>query len=86
VGFDIGGFELGLDPDVSGGGAGAGGSVAYWRVANLDTALADFTKNGAGARSPARDVGGGIRVASVNDPFGNVIGLIEDPNYKGAKS
>ena len=86
VGFDIGGFELGLDPDVSDGGAGEGGALAYWRVANLDSALQDFTQNGAGTRSPARDVGGGIRVASVSDPFGNVIGLIEDPNYKRPKS
>jgi predicted enzyme related to lactoylglutathione lyase len=37
----------------------------------------------AGARviSPARDVGGGIKVAKVADPFGNAIGLIENPHF-----
>ncbi len=84
VGYSIGGFELGLDPDLSEGGAGPGGSVAYWGVANLDSALAGFGRNGGGVRSAARDVGGGIRVASVSDPFGNVIGLIENPNFKYA--
>lgn len=84
VGYSIGGFELGLDPDTSEGGAGPGGSVAYWGVANLDSAIAEFGRNGGGVRSEARDVGGGIRVASVSDPFGNVIGLIENPNFKYA--
>lgn len=82
VGFNIAGYELGLDPDVSDGGPGEGGSVAYWGVKNLDTALAQFSQAGTVARSEPRDVGGGIRVASVTDPFGNVIGLIENPNFK----
>jgi hypothetical protein len=29
-----------------------------------------------------QDVGEGIRVASVRDPFGNLIGLIENPHFK----
>jgi len=28
-----------------------------------------------------RDVGGDIKVAAVADPFGNVIGLIENPHF-----
>lgn len=82
VGFSIGGYELGLDPDVSGGGPGEGGSLAYWGVQDLDSALAHFCDRGAEPHAPARDVGGGIRVASVADPFGNVIGLIENPHFK----
>lgn len=82
VGFNIGGFELGLDPDTSESGAGPGGCVAFWGVADLNSALAHFSAQGAPIRSPARDVGEGIRVASVSDPFGNVIGLIENPNFK----
>ncbi len=27
------------------------------------------------------DVGEGIRVATVGDPFGNVIGIIENPHF-----
>ena len=29
-----------------------------------------------------KDVGGDIRVASVADPFGNVIGLIQNPHFR----
>lgn len=81
VGFSIGGFELGLDPDLSDGTPGTGSGIAYWGVANADTSLAHFVSHGATERSVVRDVGGGIRVASVDDPFGNVIGLIENPHF-----
>ncbi len=81
VGFEIGGYELGLDPDPESGSAGAGGSVAYWGVGSIDDEISRFESAGAKVLSPARDVGEGIRVASVADPFGNVIGLIENPNF-----
>jgi predicted enzyme related to lactoylglutathione lyase len=86
VGYSVGGFELGLDSDMSDGSPGEGGSLAYWGVANLDEALPGFLNNGGAMHSAARDVGGGIRVAAVKDPFGNVIGLIENPNFKYAGS
>jgi len=82
VGFSIGGYELGLDPDPSGGKAGPGGSVAYWRVEEISAAVAHFVANGAGIVTPLQDVGGGIKVATVTDPFGNLIGLIENPHFK----
>jgi predicted enzyme related to lactoylglutathione lyase len=81
VGFEIGGYELGLHPDLSEGQPGPGGSVAYWRVARIDTALAHFLANGATPVSAAQDVGEGIKVARVADPFGNVIGLIENAHF-----
>ena len=37
---------------------------------------------GAEAHRPLRGVGGGIIVGSVFDPFGNVVGLIENPHFK----
>ena len=81
VGFDIGGYELGLDPDPSSGSAGAGGSVAYWGVQPIADALAHFESVGASVVSPIQEVGGGIRVATLADPFGNQIGLIENPHF-----
>ena len=81
VGFNVGGYELGLDPDPSSGSAGAGGSVTYWGVTSIDEDVERFERAGAKVVSPARDVGEGIRVASVADPFGNVIGLIENPHF-----
>jgi len=81
VGFNIGGYELGLDPDASGAAPGPGGAVAYWGVGNADEALAHALRVGAQPRSPLQEVGGGIRLATIADPFGNLIGLIENPHF-----
>lgn len=82
VGFNVGGFELGLDPDVSSAVRGEGSVAVYWGVADVDQALSRLITLGASKHSPAQDVGGGIRVASVFDPFGNVLGIIENPHFK----
>lgn len=81
VGFDIGGFELGLDPDVSTQRPGPGGSLAYWGVPDATAALARLEAMGARVHEPVQDVGGGIKVASVLDPFGNPVGIIENPHF-----
>ena len=84
VGFNIAGYELGLDPNpnqtVSR--PGPGGGVAYWRVAGIDTAVEHFVTVGAIVAAPVQDVGGNIKVATVTDPFGNMIGLIENPHFE----
>lgn len=74
VGFNIGGYELGLDPDADGPKPGPGGSVAYWRVQSVTAALRHFAAIGARLIAPAQDVGAGVRLATVADPFGNLIG------------
>ena len=79
VGFNIGGFELGLDPNAKP--VGAGGSTAYWGVGNADQAVAHLVSVGGNVESPVSDVGGGIRVAVVLDPFGNKVGIIENPHF-----
>lgn len=81
VGFNIGGYELGLDPDTKGVAPGPGGSVPYWGVPNAEAALAHFIQTGATVRSAVQEVGAGIRVATVADPFGNIVGLIENPHF-----
>jgi predicted enzyme related to lactoylglutathione lyase len=81
VGFNVGGFELGLDPDAKDVSEG-NGAVTYWGVANVDTAVARLLELGATPHRPVQDVGGGIRLASVLDPFGNVLGVIENPHFK----
>lgn len=82
VGFNVGGFELGLNPDTSASKPGAGGPVAYWGVEDAGRALELLLKLGAREHSPLQDVGGGIRVASVLDPFGNAFGIIENPHFR----
>ena len=81
VGFNIGGYELGLDPNPEGTPPGPGGAVAYWRVASIDEAIRQFVAAGATLQQAAHDVGEGIKVGSVADPFGNIIGLIENPHF-----
>jgi predicted enzyme related to lactoylglutathione lyase len=83
VGFEIAGYELGLLPDE--GRAGPDGGVAYWRVDEMDAAVSHFVTIGATMVSDAKDVGDGIKVAVVADPFGNAIGLIENPHFDLSK-
>ena len=82
VGFSVGGYELGLDPDTSTGKPGPGGVTAYWGVENAEKALARLLEAGAKPHAAVQDVGEGIRVASVQDPFGNLFGIIENPNFR----
>ena len=56
--------------------------VAYWGVADIEAAYRHLLDRGAIPRQPVKDVGGDIRVATVADPFGNVIGLIQNPHFK----
>ena len=80
VGFNVGGFELGLDPDVSAVKTG-NNAVAYWGVSDATAAHARLIGLGARENSPVRDVGEGILVGSVLDPFGNVLGIIQNPHF-----
>jgi predicted enzyme related to lactoylglutathione lyase len=81
VGFNVGGFELGLDPDMSGVTPGVGGVEAYWGVENAETELARLESLGAKTLSPLHEVGDGIRMAAVADPFGNAFNIIENPHF-----
>lgn len=82
VGFNVGGYELGLQPAEGQTGGKAEGAVAYWGVENAEAALKRILELGAAKNENVQDVGGGIKVASVKDPFGNVFGIIENPNFK----
>jgi predicted enzyme related to lactoylglutathione lyase len=76
VGYDIGGFELGLDP--SGDDYTTGNSsITYWKVDNIDTTFEHLKSKKVGIHQDIHSVGVGIRLGSVKDPFGNIIGLIE---------
>jgi predicted enzyme related to lactoylglutathione lyase len=81
VGFAVGGFELGLIPD---GEPGIQGSQALWGVQDADVAFSRLQELGATTLEAVTDVGGGIRVAAVLDPFGNRFGIIENPNFSKA--
>ncbi len=77
VGFQVAGYELALDPS----GSVADGPATYWGVGDCDAALAWLLAAGATERRAVTDVGGAIRVATVTDPSGTVVGIIENPHF-----
>jgi predicted enzyme related to lactoylglutathione lyase len=81
VGFNVGGYELGLNPDMTGVTKGSN-VVAYWGVPDARAAHQRVQELGAANHSDPQDVGGGIIVATVTDPFGNVFGIIENPHFQ----
>ena len=74
VGFNVGGVEIGLAPRRS---DGQPTSVAHIRVPDLDAALTRVQHAGAVLVEGPHDVGGGTLIATVSDPDGTVLGLIQ---------
>ena len=77
IGFEAEGQQIGLVP--AGGPQGMTSPVAFWHVPDIEAKLAEVTAAGATVKEPAHDVGGGRLVATVTDPDGNVLGLLQDP-------
>ena len=82
VGYNVGGYELGLVPDAASTEKHTPSSVAYWGVDDARAAYQRLIELGATAQEPVTDVGGGILAAGVYDPFGNVLGIIQNPYFK----
>lgn len=82
VGFNVAGYELGLQPGEGETINKAEGVVAYWGVEDAGAALKRLLELGAIPHQDLQEVGGGIKVATVKDPFGNVFGVIENPHFK----
>src|SRR3982075_1697166 len=76
VGFEAAGQHIGLLP--GGGPQRLTSPVPYWHVPDIEAKLAAVTAAGATVKEPAHHVGGGRLVASVTDPDGNVLGLLQD--------
>ena len=77
VGFEAGGQHIGLVP--GGGPQGMTSPVTFWEVSDIEAKLAEVIAAGATVNEAAHDVGGGRLVATVTDPDGNVLGLLQDP-------
>ncbi len=82
VGFNVGGYELGLHPRSEKYPGVIGGMAAYWGVTDAAEAYARLLRHGATEYGPIEDVGGGIKIGAVKDPFGNHFGIIENPTFK----
>lgn len=82
VGFEIGGYELGLQPEEKPAKNKTESVVAYWGVDDVNAEFNRFISQGASAFEQPEEVGGGIIVATLKDPWGNIIGLIYNPHFK----
>ena len=65
----------------AGGAPGPGGTVAYWGVEDIRAAVERLRAMGVEVITDVNDVGGGILIASIRDPWGNEVGLIENPHF-----
>ena len=78
VGFNPGGYEVGLDPHAD----PANGAVSYWGVPNADAAVERLLAHGATVVTPVAEVGQGIRAGTLREPSGNIVGVIENPVFE----
>lgn len=82
VGFNIGGYELGLQPEYLVHDKTSDAVVSYWGVENVEAEFRRMIALGAISHEEPQNVGGEIMVATVKDPWENVIGIIFNPEFK----
>lgn len=82
VGFNVGGYELGLHPTDVANNSQQNSVAVYWGVDDAQAAYDALIAAGATAFELPNEVGGGIVVAMVKDPWGNALGVIYNPHFK----
>ena len=81
VGFDLGGYELGLNSFSE----TLKGPITYIGVADVQAAIDTLSADGAKVLMGPMDVGGGIVLADIESPTGEVFGVIYNPHFGAAK-
>ena len=80
VGFEVAGYELGLQPDdVTG--EKADNVLVYWGVEDIHSSYDRMIALGANEYEKPNAVGADIWVAGVKDDWGNVFGIIQNPHF-----
>ncbi|MBA3673893.1 MAG: VOC family protein [Chitinophagaceae bacterium] len=82
VGFNIAGYELGLQPDEKGGTDKSENVEMYWGVNDVENSYNRLLSLGASPHQPPQNVGDEIIVVTVKDPWKNIIGIIYNPTFK----
>jgi predicted enzyme related to lactoylglutathione lyase len=80
VGFEVGGYELGLLPDAP----VYDGVLTYWGVEDVAAAVEAAVASGATIHTPAAEVGDDIVTATVRTPQGPIVGFIYNPHFGGS--
>ena len=78
VGYNVAGYELGLDPNAD----PAIGAQSYWGVGDIDRTYQQLIAAGARPHTEVTETGDGIRAAGVLEPGGTFLGLIENPHFQ----
>lgn len=82
VGFNIGGYELGLQPEDDSEVSKSENVLTYWGVDDIEGVYSRLIEQGATSHEVPTNVGGELMVATVKDPWGNLIGVIYNPSFK----
>ncbi len=82
VGFNVAGYELGLIEDDTSAANKTANVLTYWGVENIEQATERLIELGATEDTKPTNVGGKIVVATVKDPWGNIVGLIYNPEFE----
>lgn len=78
VGFNVGGYELGLDSNAN----MAYGPRTYFGVDDVRAAVDHFVAHGCTIHEAITETGDDIVVATVKKPNGRLLGLIYNPHFK----
>ncbi|MGY3795514.1 VOC family protein [uncultured Aquimarina sp.] len=82
VGFNVGGFELGLQPEEETPAKKTENVLSYWGVSDVEKEFQRLIDLGAISHEKPTNVGGELMVATVKCPWDNVIGIIYNPYFK----
>ncbi len=81
IGFNVAGYELGLQPMENTVQTPSETVNIYWGVADVDAEFQRLLQLGATTFEEPTDVGGGIKTAMLHDPWGNLLGIILNPHF-----
>lgn len=82
VGFNIQGYELGLLPVEKLRDKEPDNALSYWGVEDINKRYQHLLNLGATKHQEPNNVGGELMVASVYDPWNNIVGIIYNPEFK----
>ncbi|NNF23146.1 MAG: VOC family protein [Saprospiraceae bacterium] len=82
VGFNIGGYELGLMPEDKPVTNKTKNVMSLWGVNDIQQTFDHLIAVGAKEHKAPYNVGGDLMVAEVTDPWNNLIGFIYNPHFK----
>ena len=82
VGFNVGGYKLGLMPEENSPNEKPESVLTYWGVNDIHKTYRRLIELGATEHERPKNVGGELMVATVKCPWNNIIGIIYNPYFK----